>query len=811
MSQFSFTRTIPEMLTLALQYHRTGQLAQAEQLYQQVLSQQPHQATALHLLGVIAYQQGQLSMALDYYQRSIALEPNRPAVHNDLGTALRQQGEIEAAIAAYQKAIALQRDYTDAFYNLGNAYLQRQQWAEAIPQYRQAIVLDPNHVNAHCNLANALMQRGQIQAAIDQYQKAIAINANLPTIHYNLGNALKEQNQWDRAIIHYRKALALQPNYFDALMNLGAALRQQGQFEEATARYQQAIALQPEVADAYYNLGNVLVNRGRAGDAVPHFRQAIALQPDFLDAYLRLGTVFGKLNKPELATIWLEKALKRQPNCAHAYYVLGEVLAAQSQPEAAIRSFEKAVELEPNHANADWSQHLVLPVLYDTPEQILQYRQRLIEKLDQLIQQTDLETAEGQKFAAVGLETTTNFFLAYQGLDDRDLQQKYGQLAHQIMAANHPEWTVPLPPMRSDRRRKIRVGYFSLNFRHHTVGKLSLGWFKHADRQRFEIYTYNLAEKLDNFSEQFRRYSDVFHHVRSDLVGICEQIRADDLDILVFTDVGMSAIVTQVAALRLAPVQCTSWGHPVTTGLPTIDYFLSCESMEPENAQDHYTERLICLPKIGFSYQKPEIPPLTKRRNDFGLRTDAVVYLSCQSLFKYLPQYDFVFAAIAQQVPQAQFVFLRNPANAITQQFQKRLQRAFAAYGLSSEDFCVFLPQQDWTEYLNLNLLSDVFLDTFSWSGGNTTLEAIACQLPVVTCPGSFMRGRHSYGILRTLGFTETVAQTESEYIEIAVRLGLDRIWRQQAIDQMQAQAAQLYNDKSCINALESFYQTLVS
>jgi predicted O-linked N-acetylglucosamine transferase (SPINDLY family) len=233
--------------------------------------------------------------------------------------------------------------------------------------------------------------------------------------------------------------------------------------------------------------------------------------------------------------------------------------------------------------------------------------------------------------------------------------------------------------------------------------------------------------------------------------------------------------------------------------------------MEPENAQEHYCEQLIRLPNIAFSYDKPSIPDATKSRLDFQLREDAVVYLSCQSLSKYLPQYDYIFPEIAQRVSSAQFAFISSHISSdITLAFQQRLQGAFVKFGLKMEDYCVIVPRQTRIGYLNLMLASDICLDTFRWSGGITTLDAIACDLPVVTCPGELMRGRHSYAILKMLGITQTLAKNEAEYIEIAVRLGLDSAWRDSLVQQMKQRHSYLYDDKVCVAALEEFYQRVV-
>jgi SAM-dependent methyltransferase len=346
--------------------------------------------------------------------------------------------------------------------------------------------------------------------------------------------------------------------------------------------------------------------------------------------------------------------------------------------------------------------------------------------------------------------------------------------------------------------------------RGNAVGKILLGWLRNCDRQQFEVYCYHINPEEDALTEKFRVYSNVFHQIAGDLEGVCKQIVSDKLHLLVFVEIGMHPEMIKMAALRLAPIQCATWLHPVTSGMPTIDYFLSSEAMEPENAAEHYSEQLIRLPKLGMSCTKPIIPTLTKKRADFQLRDDAVVYLSCQSLSKYLPQYDYIYPEIAQKLSQSQFVFVANQSSLITEKLQQRLKQAFSKYGLKYEDYCIILPRQTIISYWQLNLLADIFLDTFNWSGGVTTLEAIACNLPIVTCPGELMRGRQSYGMLKILGLTDTIAQDEAEYIDIAVKLGLDAEWRHTLGQQMSDRHANLYEDVTCVKALEQFYRQVV-
>lgn len=804
-------RTISEAIVIAFQSYQTGNLSQAQLVCHQILQQQPDSTEALDMLGMIAHQLGKLEEAVTYYQRLIALMPDYGEAYYRLGSALHSLAQLPDAIAHYQKALDLNPNSTDVHYELGIAFQEQGNLDAAIKHYQQAITLNPNDAEACANLANALLEQGQIEAAIAHYQQVLALMPNAPGIYYNLGSAYMLQSQWEAAITCFRWTLSLDPNYGDAYLQLSKALHISNKLEEAIFYYQQAIFFKPDSPEIYYNLGNVLLKQSRMEEAITRYQQAVALKPDFLVALLELGCILIQLARLEEATAYLQQALALNSDHPDILYNLGLALANQSQVNDAIDCFQKALQVKPDFLEAYWQSQLILPILYDTQEQIPIWRQRFCRELNRLIQQTSLDTAIDRKRALERLaKTSFTFYLNYQGFNDRGVQQKYGNFVHQIVAAHYPQWNQPLSFPSLSNGGKIRVGYLSTHFRGQTVAKLTLGWLKHCDRQQFEIYCYQIGEKADFVTEQFRSASDSFYHIFGNLEDICQQIIADNLHILVFTDIGMDARITLIAGLRLAPVQCMAWGHPITSGLPTIDYFLSSDLMEPENAEAHYCEQLVRLPNISICYEKPAIPELMKTHSDFHLREDAVIYLSCQSLFKYLPQFDHIFAQIAQRVPQAQFAFISSHANPITAKFQARLHRAFAQFGLNSEDYCVIVPRLDWMSYLNLNLVSNIFLDTFSWSGGNTTLEAIACGLPVVTCPGEFMRSRHAYGILKMMGVTETIAQNEAEYIEIAVRLGLDTPWRHEIVRKICDRHSWLYEDRSCLAALEAFYKKVV-
>ena len=217
--------------------------------------------------------------------------------------------------------------------------------------------------------------------------------------------------------------------------------------------------------------------------------------------------------------------------------------------------------------------------------------------------------------------------------------------------------------------------------RAHTVGQFLLGWLEGHQRDRFEIFCYHIGSETDALTDRMRAHADVFHQIGGHLETAAARIAADNLHLLVYTDIGMNALASQLAALRLAPVQCKGWGHPVTTGLPTIDYYLGSDLMEPDDAATHYSETLMRLPNLALNYTPAPLPGQPKTRADLGLREDAFVYLNSQSLFKNLPQHDDIYPRIAREVPNARFVFIAHSRPGVTRQFEAPPGRGIHAHG----------------------------------------------------------------------------------------------------------------------------------
>lgn len=706
------------------------------------------------------------------------------------------------AINALIKAREIEPKNAGINYNLGLLWEKTDQIELAMDAYQEAINLNPKFVNPYNNLANLFWQSGKIEEAESVYHQAIVETPHDLLVFQNLANIFKAQEKWEEAIQIYLKALEVHKNNLELLAGLGAAYAAQGNQYLSAKYWGRYYFLERNYQAAVRYLENALEVKGAPDD------------------YFYLGVSLRRLNQEEESIKIFEQGIARYPQNTFLQNLKIEALQSFGANERMLAASGSACAANPEDLFLYIKHKLILPIFYETVAEIESHRLRFIQGLKDVREKINLSHLEAAQKALMATKKINIYNISYQGYNDRELQQQYGDLLHQIMLANYPQWALPMPLEKNN--DKIRIGYISESMGGGSGSRWLLGWLKHCNQEKFEIYCYetsSLTSSLgikDEERERIKEYSKNYYFIPDNLEAVCQQVLQDNLHILVYLAIGMYGETSQLAALRLAPIQCSTWGNPVTSRLPTIDYFLSGELLESDNAQEHYTEQLIRLPNIGLSYPKPLIPEATKKRADFQLRDDAVVYFSCQLISKYLPQHDYLFAEIARQVPQAQLIFvlrsdiLNHLSLSIEKKFRQRLHQAFAAVGLNSEDYCIFLPGQDWESYTSLLRVSDVFLDTLSFSGGHTTFEAVASNLPIVTCPGELMRGRQSSGILQMLGVTDSIAENEAEYIKIAVRLGLDCAWRQEISQRMSLRHEYLFEDPICVRGLEQFYEQVV-
>ncbi len=760
--------SVGEQFNTALRQYQWGRLAEAEQLCLQINAIDPRNFGSLQLLGRIAHQLGR-NNAADILARAVALQPNSPEAQNDLGVVLAAQGKLAESVPCFERAVALKKNYSEAYNNLGSA----------------------------------LSMIGRLPEAIICFQRSLTINPDVAAPNLYIGSALQLQGKIDEAVIHYERALSIDPNNAGAHYTLGAAFKEQGRIDEAVKCYQRAIFLAPNFAEAHNNLGGALKELGRLDTALVHCRRALAIKPNFAGAHNNLANALREMGKQDEAVAHYERAVTLDPGFAVAYYNLGMALRSQSRFKEAAASFESALKIKPDFIEAKFGLCVAqLPILYLDESEIANQRAQYRKCLESLRDDIERIAKPGRLAEIVGAHQP--FYLAYQGNNDRDLEAIYGSIVCRIMADRFTPASMPPPPERDEH---VRIGIVSGFFRQHSNWKIPIkGWLQQLDRKRFRVLGYYTGIEKDAETEAAIACCDRFVQGPLSIDTWRQTILDDTPHVLIFPEVGMDRISAQLAAQRLAPTQCGSWGHPETSGFPTLDYYLSSELMEPPDGQDHYTERLIRLPNLSIYYEPSEPPSIAVDRAALGTRAGATVYWCGQAIYKYLPQFDQIFAHIASAVENCQFIFIAFPGSPhITELFRARLERAFASLGLNASDHCIFLPRLAPDRYVATIGQCDIVLDSIGWSGCNSILEGLVHNLPIVTLKGALMRGRHAAAILTMMEVIETIAETTDEYVSTAVRLANDVPLRTALRTKIEKSKHRLYRDRLCISGLEAF------
>ena len=556
----------------------------------------------------------------------------------------------------------------------------------------------------------------------------------------------------------------------------------------------------PDHAESLYFIGLIAFGRNQFKRALAHFDRVLALEPGFLPAHLNRGNALQGLNRYVEAIDSYRRAATLAPRNVFVLYFLGNALWQVGRYEEAKKAYESALALEPGYTHARFARCMAeLKIVYASEDDVAACRKAYAAQLADLV----------KRGAAVKVDGTLPqpFYLPYQGQNDRALQASFGAFVRERSRERHPDAPLPPPPGPDE---PIRVGIVSGFFRKgHAIWKIPLkGWVTQLDRKRFRLFCYDTGSNDDEATAATRRACERFVTGKKSVAAWRGEILADAPHVLLYPEIGMDGIGAALAAQRLAPVQCNALGHPETSGLPSVDYYLSSALMEGANAQDFYTETLIRLPNL--SVHLDPVAPVKERnaRGRIGVPQGALAFWCGQSFYKFLPRNDWVFPKIARGVGPCKFVFVQHRKSVYANDdFKARLRRAFAQEGRDADDYCIYLPQQEQEEFIAATGASDVYLDSLDWAGFNSALEAIAHDLPIVTLPRDTLRSRHAVALLTMMGVDETVAATPEDYVALAVRLAKDPAWRAEVRAKIARNKHRLYGDKRAIAGLERFME----
>jgi tetratricopeptide (TPR) repeat protein len=341
-----------DVLTAAIEMHRSGQLGPASQLYQKVLAREQGNAEALHLLGVLYHQQGQHARAVELISRAVTSRPNSHIYHANLAEAYRALGDFDRAVGCCRTALSIWPDYPEALCNLGAALQGLGQHAESVDQLRRALGLRPNFVVAHNNLGIGLRELGRKDDALDHFQRAVELDRAFAPAQTNLGQILLDLGRADDALPHCQEAVRLDPNAAVLHHNLGNALRAMDRLVDAKASYLEALRLNPNLGIANAHLGLVIQRDGQPADGLIWLKKAVALEPDKADFWQWLAELYEEMEEPGDSIPCWERVLALEPDRAGAHLSMGWAIQEEGRLAEARDHFETAIRLQPDHGAA---------------------------------------------------------------------------------------------------------------------------------------------------------------------------------------------------------------------------------------------------------------------------------------------------------------------------------------------------------------------------------------------------------------------------------------------------------------------------
>ncbi len=699
-------------------HHSMERLDEAANCLVRVIALQPDNADAYYSLGGIFQQQERFQDALNNYQQTLSINPDHLEAHCNRGSVFEAIGKFEEAARSYEQALRLAPNQPELHYNLGTAQHKLGNHDKAIEHYRRAIALHPVYAEAHNNLGMALTALGRHDEAVNSLRQAITLKADYFDAYYNLGVTLWHKGNADEAIACYQHALQIKPVFTDALNNLAAAFASQLHFDKAIEYYRRLLDINPDGADVLKNLALVYVKSARLDDATAIYQRLVALMPDDTGALNELGAVLIRLGRLSEASSCFRQALQLNPESAEAYYSMASPFATQGKLDEALLCYRQALALKPDYAVA--YQALLSTLLYrpsTSPELIFEEHRRF--------------------------ETL---------------------LAASAYDKHQPHTNNPDP------ERKLRIGYMSSDFRVHPVGYSVIPLLEAVDHCRFDVILYAEVTYADKITAHLHDLADGWRSTvgLSDKT-IAEMIRQDEIDILVCLAGHFDRNRLLVCAHKPAPVQ-VSYHDAATSGLSTMDYFITDIILNPRDSTERFSERLVHLPtfhlhpQLTFAPDVGPLPALSAGRMTFG---------SFNNPMKITPQVIALWSRVLKAVPESRLLLKFKNVYA-DKELRRHMLDGFAEHGIGAERLLLEAQADSRAGHLKWYESIDIALDPFPFNGSTTTFEALWMGTPTITLLGQTMVSRWGGSMLTRVGLPELIASTEDEYVECAIRLASD-------------------------------------
>jgi predicted O-linked N-acetylglucosamine transferase (SPINDLY family) len=742
------TLTPPQAMQHAVGAYLQGDWTEAERLCRLVLDAKADNFDALNLCGAIAAQTGRLQEAHEMLSTAASVNPANADAQTNHGNVLRALNKHAEALSSYERAIALQPDNPLAHNNRGVTLVEVGRYEEALESYERAIALKPDYAEAHYNCGNALNNLGRYAEALENYERAIAFNPAHVDIYINRGNALVSLKRHAEALENLDRAIAIQPDYAEAHDSRGNILAKLKRYPEALESYGRAIALKPSYAEARVNRGNLLQSLKCYSAALEDYDSAIACKPDYAEAHNGRAMVLADLKRHTEALSSYDRAIALNPDFAEAYNNRGNTFVECARYAEALESYARALEIKPDFdfLYGNWLQ--IKLKICDWVD-IASHIGRLTEKIEN-------NEKVCMPFPSLALSSAA-------------LQRR---AAETFVADSFPENPAAGAIAKYPRHEKLRIGYFSHDFREHATSYLIAELFERHDKSKFDVTAFYFGpDTHDAVRARLSAAVDKFIDVRAlsdeDVARLARKL---EIDIALDLNGFLQDSRTNIFAQRAAPIQAGYLAYPGTMGAKFIDYFIADATLIPESLQQHYTEKIAYLPD---SYQVSDttrrISDETLNREQLGLPQNGFVFCCFNNNYKIMPSTFDRWMRVLNRVEHSVLWLLEDNALAAN-----NLRKEAALRGISA-DRLIFAPRMPTPGHLARHRMADLFLDTLPCNAHTTANDALLAGLPVLTCTGETFASRVASSLLNAIGLPELITKTPEEYEALAIELATNR------------------------------------
>ena len=735
----------------AVMAHSAGNLENAKILYMRVLALDPDHAAALGWLGTIEGQFRNFSAAEELLERAINKEHKNKDFIVNYANILYETKRFQDALSCYLKVGKFCQSDTVYHSNLSACYNETDKPLLALLSAEKSIFLNSTNAKAWINKGNALMSLSRHEEALTSYDHATKLDPKCAEGWNNLGKSLHTVKRYEEALVCYSQALELKVDYVEALVNFGNSLRGVRRFEEALQYYSGAINVKHDYADAWTNQAIALCELRRLVESLTCYRQAIVIAPDNADTWCNQANVLTDLGQYEEALKCYDHAIRLKPDSAVNFYNRGVLLGEMGFNPAALESFRRAWGLDPDYD--------FLLGLYIMKRMSLCDWQGLASELQTLSNRIERKERASFPFATL---------ICFDKPELHYLSAKiYSDARHPKLMDLGEIKTRP-----SNTKSRIKIGYFSADFREHPIAYLTANLFELHDSERFELFGFSLGPNAnsptrDRIRKCFNHFIDCRETPDVEIARICRQF---EIDIAVDLGGHTQFARTGIFSHRAAPIQVSYLGYPGTMGAEYFDYVIVDRVLASMEDSKTYTEKLVFLP---YTYQANdsscEISPRVFTKHELSLPEVGVVFCCFNNMFKITPEVFDRWMRILRAVDGSVIWLLEGDSVA-----KVNLVRRAESCGVEGNRL-IFAPFMNRSEHLARLRFADLFLDTFPYNAHTTASDALRMGLPVLTICGRSFAARVAASLLTTVGLTELITYSLGEYEENAIRLALER------------------------------------